>query len=145
MPKSRKPRNTGCPFAYSLDVFGDRWSLIIIRDMLFQGFQTYGEFQSSQEGIATNILADRLAHLEANGLISKTRDPKNGRRNLYHLTEKGADLGRLMLEIARWGAKYDPQTTAKDSIMQRIEDDPDTYAAQLKSDAIARAENPETS
>ncbi|HHI70271.1 MAG TPA: transcriptional regulator, partial [Rhodobacteraceae bacterium] len=79
MPKSRKPRNTGCPFAYSLDVFGDRWSLIIIRDMLFQGFQTYGEFQSSQEGIATNILADRLAHLEANGLISKTRDPKNGR------------------------------------------------------------------
>ncbi len=145
MPKSRKPRNTGCPFAYSLDVFGDRWSLIIIRDMLFQGFQTYGEFQSSQEGIATNILADRLAHLEANGLISKTRDPKNGRRNLYHLTEKGADLARLMLEIARWGAKYDPQTTAKDSIMQRIEDDPDTYAAQLKSDAIARAENPETS
>ena len=145
MPKSRKPRNTGCPFAYSLDVFGDRWSLIIIRDMLFQGFQTYGEFQSSQEGIATNILADRLAHLEANGLISKTRDPKNGRRNLYHLTEKGADLARLMLEIARWGAKYDPQTTANDSIMQRIEDDPDTYAAQLKSDAIARAENPETS
>ncbi len=138
MPGRRKKRDTGCPFAYALDVFGDRWSLLIIRDMLLQGFRTYGQFLSSGEGIATNILADRLAHLEANGLIRKQRDPENGRRYLYHLTEKGADLAPLMLEIARWGAKYDPASTAHESVMARIDEDRAAYAAELKARALAR-------
>ncbi len=110
MPNFGKKRDTGCPIAYGLDTFGDRWSLIVLRDIMMLGKQTYGEFLASDEGIATNVLADRLKQLEAEGIIEKTRDPDNRRRFLYTPTDKGLDLAPVILEMVRWAGDHDPNT-----------------------------------
>src|SRR3546814_16674944 len=81
-----------CPVNYGVEIFGDRWSLLIIRDIVFSGKKTYGEFLKSEEGIATNILASRLAFLEEQGILSKTPSPTDRRKDFYTLTEKGLDL-----------------------------------------------------
>lgn len=101
-------------------VFGDRWTLLVIRDLVFTGKRTYGEFRDSPERIATNILAERLALLEAQGVITKERDSKNGRRFVYRLTEKGVDLLPVLLEIIAWGAKHDLRTAAPPEFIERI-------------------------
>ena len=136
MPRKNKLRDTGCPIAFALDTFGDRWSLIIIRDMLMMGRQTYGEFLEGDEKIATNILADRLQELEALGIITKQRDPENGRRVLYRLTKRGADLAPIMLEIVQWSSKYDKNTKVKDRIVERISKDRDAFVDELRSRAL---------
>src|SRR5690348_5996744 len=96
-----------CPVAYALDMFGDSWSLLVMRDLLFSGKQRYQEMLESEEGIATNILADRLSRLEQQGLITRRRDPGNKRQYLYAPTPKGLDLIPLMLEMIQWSAKHD--------------------------------------
>lgn len=136
MPSPSKLRDTGCPIAFALDTFGDRWSLIIIRDMLMKGYQTYGEFQSSDEQIATNILADRLQELEVLGIVSKARDPENRRRVLYRLTEKGAELAPVLLEMIRWSGKYDPNTFTKKAVLNRIKKDREGFANELRCRAL---------
>ena len=136
MPSPSKLRDTGCPIAFALDTFGDRWSLIIIRDMLLKGYQTYGEFQSSDEQIATNVLADRLHELEVFGIVSKARDPDNRRRVLYRLTEKGAELAPVLLEMIRWSGKYDPNTFVKRAVLNRIKKDRDGFASDLRRRAL---------
>jgi DNA-binding HxlR family transcriptional regulator len=90
----------------SLEKFGDRWSLLIIRDLMVRGFRTFKEFQESGEGIATNILADRLHKLEATGIITAVADVMDGRRVNYRLTEKGIDLAPVLLELLIWGARH---------------------------------------
>jgi DNA-binding HxlR family transcriptional regulator len=90
----------------SLEVFGDRWSLLIVRDMMVRGLRTFKEFQSSGEGISTNILADRLHKLEASGILIAEREESDGRRVNYCLTEKGIDLAPAMLEIFIWGTRH---------------------------------------
>lgn len=137
MPSPNKSRDTGCPIAFALDTFGDRWTLIIIRDMLMKGYQTFGEFESGDEKIATNVLTDRLRELEACGVVSKKRDPENRRRVLYSLTEKGADLAPVMLEIIRWSAKYDSNTLVPDRVLNRIKKDRDGFADDLSDRALA--------
>lgn len=136
MPSPTKLRDTGCPIAYALDTFGDRWSLVIIRDMLMKGHQTYGQFLESDEKIATNILADRLQELEYLGIITKMRDPENGRRVLYRLTKKGAELAPVLLEIVRWSARYDPHTFVKDTMVDKIRADRDGFARELQKRAL---------
>ncbi|MDQ7017881.1 MAG: helix-turn-helix domain-containing protein [Robiginitomaculum sp.] len=123
MTRSKSKRQTGCPIAFALDTFGDKWSLIIIRDMLMRGKETYGEFLAADEKIATNILADRLQHLQDEGLIEKSRDPQNRRRFLYRLTPKGLDLAPIVLEMVRWSAAYDPNTKASQAVVTRIQSD----------------------
>jgi DNA-binding HxlR family transcriptional regulator len=103
--KSR-PRS-GCPVSLSLERFGDRWSLLIIRDLMVRGYRTFKEFQKSDEGIASNILADRLQRLEAAGIITTEGDQSDGRRVNYRLTEKGIDLAPVMLELLIWGARHE--------------------------------------
>jgi DNA-binding HxlR family transcriptional regulator len=98
------PRS-GCPVSVSLEIFGDRWSLLVIRDMMVRGYGTFKEFQNSGEGIATNILSDRLGRLEGAGIITAEVDPKDARRVNYRLTEKGVDLAPVMLELLIWGAR----------------------------------------
>jgi DNA-binding HxlR family transcriptional regulator len=92
----------------ALDAIGDRWSLLILRDLVLRGKQRYQEFLSSEEGISTNILADRLARLERQGLISKSADPGDKRQFLYAPTEKSFDLLPVVFEMARWSLKYEP-------------------------------------
>jgi DNA-binding HxlR family transcriptional regulator len=103
--KVLKQRST-CPVSTSLDVLGDKWTLLILRDMLFAGKSTYGQFLQSAEKMATNILADRLAALEANGLVTKAVAADKKSKFTYRLTEKGLDIVPLLVELVLWGANH---------------------------------------
>lgn len=100
-------RRSGCPVSASLDIFGDRWSLLIVRDMIVRAFRTFKQFEDSGEGIATNILADRLRKLEAAGIIHRERDSQDRRSIHYRLTEKGIDLAPVLLDLLIWGARHE--------------------------------------
>ena len=95
-----------CPISCALDVFGDKWSLLIIRDLMFNNKNTYSDFLKSGEGIATNILASRLQSLEENKIIKKLEHPNSKAKNLYLLTQKGIDLLPIMVDINIWSEKY---------------------------------------
>jgi DNA-binding HxlR family transcriptional regulator len=110
--KHKRQRRSDCPINFALETFGDTWTLLIIRDIVYFGKKTYGEFLESEEGIATNILADRLAHLEQKGILEKRPSEKDRRKETFVLTEKGLDLIPVLVEMAGWGAAYDPQTGA---------------------------------
>lgn len=112
MPGLKGKHRSGCPVGAALDVLGDRWSLLIIRDLMVRGFRTFKEFQGSGEGIATNILADRLQRLESAGIVSSEKDPEDARRVFYRLTEKGIDLAPVLLELLMWGARYQAPKSA---------------------------------
>ena len=128
-------RRSFCPVAFALDKFGDKWSLLIIRDLMFRGKKTYGEFLQSTEEIATNILADRLKRLELEGILTKSRDPNNGRRVIYHLTDKGLDLAPVLLTMIQWSAKHDPDTATPKELLQQLDDDPEGVIAEIRSKA----------
>ena len=108
----RTGRRSNCPINFALETFGDTWSLLIVRDIVFWGKRTYGDFLSSKEGIATNILASRLALLEERGILHKTPHPADKRKDVYALTEKGLDLIPMLLDMVAWGAKHDPRFDA---------------------------------
>lgn len=105
--KPESKRRSGCPVSISLEMFGDRWSLLIIRDLMIRGFRTFKEFQESGEGIATNVLADRLRKLAAAGIIRAEAEKSDGRRVNYRLTRKGIDLAPVLLELLIWGTKHE--------------------------------------
>ncbi len=110
--KHKHQRRSDCPINFALEMFGDPWSLLIIRDIVYFGKKTYGEFLASEEGMATNILASRLAHLEQQGLLVKKLSEQDKRKEEYVLTEKGLDLIPILVEIANWSAQHDPHTAA---------------------------------
>lgn len=110
-------RRSDCPINFALQVFGDAWSLLVIRDLMFTDRRTYTDFLGAEEGIATNVLADRLKQLQAQGLI---RRPGAGRGATYALTEKGLDLLPAMLELISWSARHDPRTAAPPKFVARI-------------------------
>lgn len=112
MSETLKGRGSGCPICYALDLFGDRWTLLILRDLLLAGKQRYREFLRADEAIASNILSDRLRRLEATGIILRERDPNDRRQFIYRATDKGRTLIPVLLEIAAWGASHDPVTGA---------------------------------
>jgi DNA-binding HxlR family transcriptional regulator len=99
-------KRSDCPLSQSLDVFGDKWSLLIIRDLMFGNKCTYNDFLKSEEGIATNILATRLKGLEENGVIEKSAHPDSKAKILYKLTQKGIDLLPIIMEVYIWSDKY---------------------------------------
>lgn len=103
--KSAEPRS-GCPVSRALDLLGDRWSLLLVRDMMVRGYRTFREFQRSGEGIATNILSDRLQKLEAAGLVEREAT-NDGRSTHYRLTGKGIALAPVLLELLIWGAHHE--------------------------------------
>jgi DNA-binding HxlR family transcriptional regulator len=102
---------SACPVACTLDVVGDRWSLLIVRDLL-AGKHRYGEFLASAEGIPTNILAERLRRLEREGLIERVPYSSRPPRFEYQLTPAGEELGKPLLELARWGLRHVPGTSS---------------------------------
>jgi DNA-binding HxlR family transcriptional regulator len=110
--KHTHQRRSDCPINFALELFGDPWSLLIIRDIVYFGKKTYGEFLASEEGMATNILASRLAHLEHQGLLVKKLSEQDKRKEEYVLTEKGLDLIPVLVEMANWSAEHDPHTAA---------------------------------
>jgi DNA-binding HxlR family transcriptional regulator len=107
MLKRSAKRRSECPLNASLEMLGDRWSLLIIRDMMLRGFRSYKEFMECYEGIATNILANRLRKLIAYGIISEEPDPSDGRKLIYRLTAKGIDLAPVLTEMVLWAAAHE--------------------------------------
>ena len=116
--RPKKPPRSGCPIDYAATIFGDRWTLLVLRD-LAKGMKHFGEFAASNEGVATNILASRLKLLERFGIISRQIDPKNRRQVVYGLTQKGLDLTPIMVELTLWSAKHDPNTTVTKDFVDR--------------------------
>jgi len=114
-----------CPIARSLEVIGDWWSLLIIRDMMLRGFRTYKEFLDSYEGIATNILADRLRKLIAHGIITTQRNPSDGRKVIYSLTPKGIDLAPVLTEMVLWAAAH--EDTGNQALVRQIQQDKEKF------------------
>ncbi len=134
MRKNIQKRQSGCPIAFGLDTFGDRWSLLIIREIMLRGHNTYSEFLAAEEKIATNILIDRLKHLEAENIIEKNRDPENRRSFIYTLSQKGRDLAPILLEIIIWSGAYDKRDFALRNVLEKINADRKGFEASLTSE-----------
>jgi DNA-binding HxlR family transcriptional regulator len=105
--KAASRRRSGCPLNASVEMLGDRWSLLILRDMMLHGYSTFNEFLHADEKIATNILAERLRRLESYGIISTKQDPADGRKMIYTLTAKGIDLAAVLAEMVLWAARHE--------------------------------------
>lgn len=132
MPNSSpRGRRSGCPISIALETLGDAWSLLIIRDLMFKARQTYNEFLQGGEGIASNILADRLRKLEASGIVEKQRDPLDARRFVYRLSAKGIDLAPLLVELVIWSARHE-QTDAPAAVVRAMRMDREAFIAGVR-------------
>jgi DNA-binding HxlR family transcriptional regulator len=118
--KSNARHRSGCPVSAALELLGDRWSLLIVRDVMVRGYRTFREFQHSGEGIATNILADRLHKLEQGGILRREPAAEDGRSSNYRLTEKGIALAPVLLELLIWGAQNE-ETEAPCAAIEEME------------------------
>ena len=114
----------------SVEMLGDRWSLLIIRDMMLRGWQTFKEFLEGYEGIATNILADRLRKLVACGILTTDRDPSDGRKLIYSLTAKGIDLAPVLTEMVLWAAAH--EDTGNQSLVRQMRKDKQKFTAEVR-------------
>jgi DNA-binding HxlR family transcriptional regulator len=123
-------RRSGCPLNASVEMLGDRWSLLIIRDMMVRGYRTFKEFLSSDEHIATNILADRLRRLESYGIIATEPDPSDGRKLHYLLTNKGMDLAPILTEMVLWAAAH--EETGNQAFVRLIKKDKAKFLAEVR-------------
>ena len=131
---------SGCPIDYALEIFGDRWSLIVIRDLLVRRKRHFAEMMRSDERIASNILAGRLKKLEEWGLVARRPDPANRRQVVYALTEKGKELAPVLVEIAIWSAKHDPHTKVNAAFIRRARRDRAALAEETAEDYLAKLE-----
>jgi DNA-binding HxlR family transcriptional regulator len=137
----RRHRKSDCPVHFALEVFGDPWTLLIIRDLMFKDRRTYTELLRAEEGIATNVLADRLARLEQDEIITKDEAPGGGG---YRLTPRGIDLLPIMMEIIGWSAKHDPRTAADREFVRRLRSDRDAFTKELRTTLRAAHVAPRT-
>jgi DNA-binding HxlR family transcriptional regulator len=142
VPSERKTdRRSGCPVSISLEVFGDRWSLLIVRDLMVRGYRTFKEFQESGEGIATNILSNRLQRLERAGIIQAASDENDGRKVNYRLTEKGIDLAPVMLELLVWAARHE-DTEAPCAVIENMAANREAVLAETRRRWLERDPTP---
>jgi DNA-binding HxlR family transcriptional regulator len=132
-------QRSDCPISSALDLFGDKWSLLVMRDLLFRNKSHYREFLASEEGIATNILADRLARLEQAGLIEKTGDDPRSGKQIYFATAKGKDLIPLLLQMMLWSAEHNPHTAAPDALITELKTDLAKAARAIRQKAGIQA------
>ena len=119
----RTDRKSHCPVNSALEVVGDPWSLLVVRDIVFYGKHTFGEFLASEERITTSVLADRLARLVSAGVLSKQRNPADRRREFYSLTGAGLALVPVLVELANWGVSYDPDVVENPLWTRKVETD----------------------
>jgi len=117
MTENSKDLRSNCPINFAVETFGDKWTLLVIRDLLFKGKRYYSDFLASDEKISTNILADRLQKLEIKGVITKSADPENASKYIYSLTEKGQALLPAMIEVTAWSAQYDSLTNTPEDFL----------------------------
>jgi DNA-binding HxlR family transcriptional regulator len=131
MTEKRQRRRSSCPINASLEVLGDRWSLLIVRDLMFGGARTFKDFRSSDEGIATNILASRLVKLQDSGIVTSRRDPRDGRSLIYRLTAKGVALAPVLMELSRWGTRFE-RGEPPHGILRAWETNPQTFLVEIR-------------
>jgi DNA-binding HxlR family transcriptional regulator len=124
-------KRSNCPISYTLDIVGDKWSLLIIRDLLLKNKCFYGDFLNSPEGMATNILADRLKRLKYANIITSKPGKEKKSKIEYTLTQKGMNLLPVMLEIIAWGAKYDDDTATSEEFVHRIKTDRNSLMLEI--------------
>jgi DNA-binding HxlR family transcriptional regulator len=116
----------------TLELLGDSWSLLVVRDLLFTGSKRFNEFLGAEEKIATNILSERLQRLECAGIIEKRRDPDDGRRHIYRLTEKGLDLAPVLVEMVLWASRYE-ETAAPVAVVRAMRKSRTDFIANLRA------------
>lgn len=129
---SGESRRSSCPISFALEIFGDRWTLLVLRDLLLKSRTRFRELLACEEGIATNILADRLKRLERRGLIRKERDREDSRQFVYKPTERAASLVPTLLEMAAWGARTNSGIRAKPDLLRRFERDRETVINEIQ-------------
>ncbi|SDQ04692.1 transcriptional regulator, HxlR family [Chryseobacterium soldanellicola] len=126
-------KRSDCPISCSLEMWGDKWSLLIIRDLMIKKECTYGDFLKANEKIATNILASRLQNLVENGIIDKKNHPDNKLKFHYFLTEKGIDLIPLIVEINLWSDKYMTIPDDRKKLVEDIKKDKEKFIERAKA------------
>lgn len=126
-----RKRRSGCPVSISLELLGDRWSLLIVRDLMVRGLRTFKEFHESGEGIASNILADRLRRLEEVGIVETETVAGDARRIHYRLTERGIDLAPVLLELLVWGASHE-RSSAPPALVDQMKNNRDAFLAEVR-------------
>ena len=129
---TQNKKRSDCPVSCSLDIWGDKWSLLIVRDLMFLKQCTYGDFLKSDEKIATNILASRLQTLEENGIITKSEHPDSKAKVLYKLTQKGIDLLPVMIEINLWAEKYFTIPAEQKAMLKEVKKDKEAFIKTAK-------------
>ncbi len=130
----KNEKRSECPISRSLDLFGDKWSLLIIRDIVFKGYRFYNEFLDAGEGIATNVLSDRLKKLELHGFVISEKYEKQRTKKVYRLTKEGIGLIPILLEMMAWGFKYDNTILIPDDrvgIVDRIQNDREAFLKEV--------------
>jgi len=128
-------KRSACPISYSLELLGDRWTCLVLRDLVFRDRRYFQEFLASPEGIASNVLTERLNRLEAGGIIRKEQDPEDRRRHVYSMTEAGLDLIPLLVELTIWGARHDPESQYPRERLARFQDDREGAIRHLRQKA----------
>lgn len=120
-----------CPLANALDIMGDRWTLLIIRDLMFTSRCEFGQLLNAGEGIATNILAERLERLQQHGIISKQKHPEHGKKYRYALTELGLKLAPVLIETVLWGSEAVKESSGPPHIMSMMKRDKDALLQKI--------------
>lgn len=129
--KKRAPRRrSSCPLNASVEMLGDRWSLLIVRDLMLRGARSFSDLEACDEGIASNMLADRLRKLTASGIIAAEPDPSDARKRSYVLTEKGIDLAPVLAEMVLWAAAH--EETGNRALVRQIEQDKHRFLAEVR-------------
>ena len=135
--KDGPKRRSGCPLNASVEMLGDRWSLLIIRDMMLRGARTYKDFLACDEGIATNILADRLRKLVASGILARKPNPSDGRKLTYVLTEKGIDLAPVLTEMVLWAGAH--EEVGNQALVRSMRKDKKIFLAGVRQRWVEKA------
>jgi DNA-binding HxlR family transcriptional regulator len=133
-------RKSDCPINFALEIFGDRWTFLIVRDLMFKGKHYYGEFLQSEEKIATNILADRLSLLEKSGIVIKSSDQSHKQKVIYRLSQKGIDLLPILVDVIMWSAKYDKSSAVDVKFVRSVKRDREGLIKEISSRLIKELE-----
>jgi DNA-binding HxlR family transcriptional regulator len=125
-------RRSGCPLSIGLEIFGDKWTLLILRDLLFKKLKTFKEFQESGEHVASNTLADRLQRLQEQGIVTGERSATDARVVTYRPTAKGLDLLPILVEVILWSARYE-KTAAPPKLLAKMRANKETFLREIRS------------
>lgn len=128
---SKSERRSDCPLSIALEIFGDRWTLLILRDLMFKGLRTFKQFQESGEQIASNVLASRLQRLKDQGIVTGERSSSDARVVTYRPTTKGLDMLPVLVEIVLWSARYE-RTAAPRKLLERMINDRERFIGEIR-------------